>query len=344
MRSAVLWIVIFLMPFPVFASGRSALLPDISLIGSVAGAYFRDDPVGDQGENPSRTGFNFQGLELAFQSVIDPHVRGDFFLLFKEAGVELEEGVITTLSLPYNLQLRAGKILAKFGRENTRHLEQLNFADQSFTNRYFFGPEGFKELGAEVSSLLPLPWFSELTFEFLQGENVGNFDGARKGDFAYLGHWANGFDVTQNLAGQIGVSGVTGFNATGIGNRTDIYGADFYLRWKPSEHRGLKWQTEYFLRRLEVGATTPVEGGLTSQLIYQFARRWETGVRYDKIGIPQDGFGREAGSWDLTFLASEFFRVRGQYNLVATDGVPKKQHEAFLQLQFSMGPHGAHTF
>ncbi|MBI3541332.1 MAG: hypothetical protein HY073_04265, partial [Deltaproteobacteria bacterium] len=165
-----------------------------------------------------------------------------------------------------------------------------------------------------------------------------------KGDFAYLGRWLNGFDVTPNLAGQVGVSTVIGFNNTAPGNRTEIYGGDLYLRWKPSESRGLKWQTEYFLRRRQDVGATPIEGGFYSQLIYQFARRWETGVRYDKIGIPKDAFGREAASWDLAFLATEFFRVRGQYNLVETDGVAKKQHEVFLQLQFSMGPHGAHTF
>ena len=38
----------------------SALLPDISVIGTFAGGYFRDGPGHDLGENPSRTGFNFQ--------------------------------------------------------------------------------------------------------------------------------------------------------------------------------------------------------------------------------------------------------------------------------------------
>lgn len=326
------------------ATGRKALIPDLSLIGSVAGGWFRDDPAGDQGENPSRTGFNFQGAELAIQSVIDPYVRGDFFILFKEDAVEVEDATITVLSLPWNLQIRAGKMLARFGRQNTQHLEQLDFVNQSLTNRYFFGLEGFTELGAEVSVLFPTPWFSELSFEFLQGENGGNFDGGRKGDFAYLSHWKNGFDITENLAGQVGLSGVVGFNDTAPGNTTQIYGADFYLRWKPNDRRGLKWQTEYFLRRLEDGAANPVEGGLSTQLIWQFARRWETGVRAERIGLPEDGFGRWGLSHQITFLATEFFRVRGQYNWVHTDGTPKEQHEAFLQMQFNMGPHGAHAF
>lgn len=335
---------ILLWKVPGSGGGRKALIPDISLIGSIAGGWFRDDPAGDQGENPSRTGFNFQGAELAIQSVVDPYVRGDIFILFKEDGVEVEDATITTLSLPWNLQIRAGKMLARFGRQNTQHLEQLDFVDQSLTNRYFFGPEGFSELGVELSALFPLPWFSELSFEFLQGENAGNFDGDRKQDFAYLGHWKNGFDVTENLAGQVGLSGTIGFNDTAPGNMTQIYGADLYFRWKPSERRGLKWQTEYFLRRIEDVGNTLVEGGLTSQLIWRFARRWEAGIRGERIGIPSEGFRQWDLSPQITFVATEFFRIRGQYNWIHTDMIAKEQHEAFLQIQFNMGPHGAHVF
>lgn len=322
---------------------KTSLNPNISLIGSFAGAWFRNDPIGDQAENPSRTGVNLQGLELSLQSVVDPHVRGDLFLLFREAGVEFEEGTLTTLSLPWNLQVRVGKLLARLGRENAKHLEQLSFVDTPFTNRWFLGVEGFKELGAEVSALLPLPWFSEASAEFLQGENKGNFDGKRRGDFATLGRWTNSFDLSQDLTAQCGLSGVAGFNDTAPGNMTQIYATDLYLRWRPSARIGLKWQTEYLLRRKRTADATPIEGGLHSQFLYQFARRWEVGLRLDQIGIPAEGLRRRALSPDLTFLASEFFRVRGQYNRVETSGAPTG-HEAFLQLQFNMGPHGAHAF
>lgn len=326
-----------------FGQGRQKLLPDISLIGSVAGAYFQNEPVGDQGENPSRTGLNLQGLELALQSVVDPYVRGDVFILFKEDSVEVEDATLTTLSLPGNFQMRAGKMLVRFGRQNTQHTEQLNFVDQSRNNRFFFGPEGFSELGGEASVLFPTPWFSELSFEFLQGENAGNFDGSRKEDFAYLGHWKNAVDLTPDLTFQNGLSGIFGFNNTAAGNSTQIYGTDIYFRWKPSLEKGLKWQTEYFIRRLEGLTAIQVEGGAYSELLYQFARRWETGLRYERVGLPDEGFRENSGSAVLTFLPTEFFRVRSQYNLIRPDG-GGYQHEAFLQLQFNIGPHGAHVF
>jgi hypothetical protein len=323
---------------------KPKLLPDISLIGSLAGAYFRDDPVGDQGENPSRTGFNFQGIEMALQSVVDPYIRADIFILFLEDGVEVEDATITTLSLPWNLQVRAGKMLPRFGRQITQHLEQIDFVDYSRVHRYFFGAEGFSELGVELSALLPTPWFSEISFEFLQGENEDNFNGTSKGDFSYLAHWKNALDLSQNVTLQTGLSGAFGENSTGAGNWTKIYGADLYLRWKPSAHRGLKWQTEYFYRRLQDVGTTHMDGGLNTQVLYQFARRFEGGLRFDGIGFPQDTLRQWSVSPVVTMLASEFFRLRGQYNLVHTADSNKEQHEAFLQLQFNIGSHGAHQF
>lgn len=326
------------------ATGSKALIPDISLIGTFAGGFFRDDPGDDQGENPSRTGFNFQGIELAIQSVVDPYVRGDAFILFIEDGVEVEEAVLTTLSLPLNLQIRGGILLPKFGRQNTQHLEKLDFVDFSRVVRHFFGQEGFSELGVEISVLVPVRWFSELSFEFLQGENEGNFDGARKGDFAYLGHLTNTFDLSKDLTLQTGFSGVFGFNDTARGNMTQIYGTDLYLRWKPSERRGLKWQTEYFLRRREIPGDTEVEGGLYSQVIGQFARRWESGLRFERIGLPMEGVPEWSVTPMVAFLATEFFRLRAQYSLIDTNASSHLQHEAFLQAQFNMGVHGAHSF
>ncbi|MBI2981768.1 MAG: hypothetical protein HYY44_05690, partial [Deltaproteobacteria bacterium] len=317
--------------------GRSALLPDISLIGSIAGAWFEVEPAGDQGENPERTGANLQGVELALQSIIDPYVRGDFFLLFHEDAVEIEDATITSLALPGNLQLRAGKMLAKMGRQNAQHLEQFQFVDQSRLNRYFLSPEGFSELGAEFSLLIPVSWFSEFSFEFLQGENAGNFDGTRRGDFAYLGHWKNAADLSENLTAQLGLSGAFGFNNTGVGNLTRLYAGDLYLRWKPNGRTGLKWQTEYFLRSREEAAATTGEGGTYSQIVYQFARRWEAGARYELIGFPQEAFREQSVAPMLCFHATEFFRIRGQYSLIHIQATSEELHEAFLQLPFNMG-------
>ncbi|MBF0105698.1 MAG: hypothetical protein HQM16_10270 [Deltaproteobacteria bacterium] len=324
-------------------TGNKALIPDISLIGIVSGAYFRDDPATVQWPNPTRTGFNLQAAELGIQSVVDPYIRADVFIHMLEDGLEVEEAFITTLTLPLNLQIRAGKFRARLGRENTQHLDQKHFADYSRLRRYFLGNEGLTDLGAELSVLLPVSWFSELSFDFMQGRNDVSFDSPRKQDFLYVGHWANSFNLTTNLTMQVGVSGAFGNNVT-VRKLTQIYAGDLYLRWRPHERRGFKWETEYYYRSLEGAVATAKEGGVTTSMVYQFARRFEAGARFDAIGFPEDAFSQYQVSPILTFVATEFFRLRGQYNFLHTDGAGKKQHEAFLQLMFNMGPHGAHSF
>lgn len=331
-------------PSPESRRTAARFMPDISLIGSFAGAVFRDEPTGEQGENPSRSGINMQGLELALRSVVDPYVRADIYLLFLEEGVEVEDATVTTLGLPWNLQLRAGKMLPRFGRQVRQHLEQLDFVDYSRVHRHFFGAEGFSELGAEMSVLLPTPWFSELSVAVLNGDNEDNFAAAKPGDLAYLANWSQSHDLTDNTTMQYGLSGVFGKNASARNAWTQVYGADAYVRWKPSNDRGLKWQTEYFYRRTGDGSTTTVDGGLNTQVLYQFARRFAGGVRFDGVGFPQANIREWAVSPVVTFMASENFRVRGQYNYVRQNGGARPQHEGFLQLQFNLGKHGAHNF
>ena len=310
--------------------GAARLLPNISLIGTFAGAYFRNDPARDQGENPSRTGFNMQSIELAFQAVIDPYIRADVFILFLEDGVEVEDATFTTLSLPGNLQVRGGKMLAQWG-----------FVDMPLINRAIFGTEGLSELGLEISILFPTPWFSEFSFEWLNGDNEDNFKGPSKADFVYLGHWKNFVDITDHLGLQLGLSGAAGKNE--LDRWTQIYGADLYLRWRPSERSGLKWITEYIIRRYGAPAGRILEGGLYSEVLWQFAKRWETGVRFDLVGYPQGALRQQGVAPMMTFLASEYFRLRAQYEMVRSPGTATN-HAGFLQVIFNMGPHGAHVF
>ena len=56
---------------------------------------------------------------LAFQAVVDPYARADFFLAFGQEGVEVEEGYITFTTLPEWFLSKVGKMQAQFGKVNT---------------------------------------------------------------------------------------------------------------------------------------------------------------------------------------------------------------------------------
>jgi hypothetical protein len=162
---------------------------------------------------------------------------------------------------------------------------------------------------------------------------------------------------------------VPGFTA-GAGRRTTLLGGDLYVKWKPANvaqgYYSLAWQTEAIFRRFAENGGLPSEwdGGLYSQVVVQIERRWFLGVRGDVIGLPTSSvLGRTLrGALSLTFQPSEFARVRGyaavensrsssepvSFADTATSFFPVAQPGtalvAFLQLEISIGAHGAHPY
>lgn len=329
---------------PTGGSTAAKFIPDISAIATFSGAYFSREPTGDTGHNPARTGFTFQELEIGLQSVIDPYFRYDIFLSFHEEGVELEEAYFTTLTPPRGLQFRGGKFLLPFGRQNQKHLEQWAFANNNLVNQYLLGPEGLNELGLEMSYLFPLPIFLQAQGTFTNGTNETSFDGTGKGDFLYQGRVSTSVDINDSLTALVGFSGAFGTNGSGPGNRTEIYGGDFLLKWKPSAYQGLTWQTEYIIRRMQLPNDNQTDGGLYSYVDYQFHKRWHAGLRGDLMGIPQGLIASEYRITPaITFDPSEFSRIRLQYEYDKIQALGGSS-AAILEFEFSMGPHGAHPF
>ncbi|MEY3014868.1 MAG: hypothetical protein RIT45_3603, partial [Pseudomonadota bacterium] len=139
------------------------ILPDISLILDTAAAAFIGAPPAQLGNHdPRDAGFNLQQLELHMESSVDPYLQLETNIVFAQFGVEVEEAYARTTRLPGRVQLRAGQFLARAGRSNPKHPHAWHFADQALVNGKFFGSEGQRGLGAEVSWLAPLPWYVEL--------------------------------------------------------------------------------------------------------------------------------------------------------------------------------------
>jgi hypothetical protein len=95
------------------------------------------------------------------------------------------------------------------------------------------------------------------------------------------------------------------------------------------------------------------DGGAYAQIVAQFARRWFLGIRGDVVGLPSSSVlprtERIGGS--LTFQGSEFSRVRlyveaehGDTTSVLPPLAPRWAPAVFLQLEYSIGAHGAHPY
>ncbi len=339
-------------PWRYSAGGSKAakLLPDISVIGIMAGAYFTQDP--DEGPNsgvvgvdPASTGFTFQELEIALQGAVDPYFRYDAFLSFNQDGVELEEAYFTTQEgLPRGLQFKGGIELLPFGRQNPKHLHAWTFANNNLVNKYLLGADGLAEIGLEMDYLFPTPFFLQFQGTFTNGDNSTSFGGERKGDFLYNGRWVASADLNSEFTFLLGGSLAYGFNNTAPGNATLLYGGDLLLKWKKSAHTSLSWQTEFIGRNMQVPGETAHDGGLYSYLDFQFLKRWHGAFRYDQVGIPQ---GLQTREFRITpafaFNPTEFSQIRVQYELDKIRGEDYQQ-AAILQLMFNLGAHGAHVF
>ena len=185
------------------------------------------------------------------------------------------------------------------------------------------------------------------------------------GDVLFVPRLAASFELSDTQTLLAGISGAFGPNDTGPHRRTEVYGADLYWKWKPADAAQgfpyFAWQTELVHRRfsaaadplapLSLPAETLRDTGFYSQVVYGFVPRWNAGLRFDYVEGNRalfDAFDpyrgrRQRLSPELTFLPSEFSKVRLQYNHDHGEFFGTA-HSIWLQLEFGLGAHAAHKY
>jgi hypothetical protein len=326
---------------------------------ALAGSSARDlDHIEVGDHDPQQRGFNARNIELAFDGAVDPYFEGFANIVFKlnndnETEVELEEAFLQTTSLPFNLQLKAGQFFAAFGRINPTHPHTWDFADAPIVHGRLLGPDGLRGVGAQISWIVPVPWYSQLILGVQNGRGGTGYSFRNPGDggmffdrrttdrelrglqdFVWIPRWENSVDLSPTQVVLAGVSGAFGSNETGADSRTQIYGADFLYKWKSANAEGgfpfVKWQTEFMYRRFEAGrgvnesfpvAETFHDWGLYSQVLWGFKKGWVAGIRGDYLEMEDsrftDDFERQSRSRisaNLTWYPTEFSKIRLQYN------------------------------
>jgi hypothetical protein len=347
------------------------------------------------GHDPKQNGFTVQNLETVFDGKVDPYFRGQANIVLQidtegETTIEAEEAYLESLSLPWNLQVKAGLFFTEFGRLNPQHPHAWDFVDDSLVNARLLGPDGLRGPGARISWLAPTPFYSELylAVQNSQGETAFSFDNSHEGetfmgrpavqqginngsDLIYVPRYAASFNLSDAQTLVAGTSAAFGPNSSGDDTDTQIYGLDFFYKWKsPNQHAGfpfVTWQTEAMFRRFQAGAfagdaTIPAlpaetikDWGLYTQVAYGFKKGWVAALRGDYVAPIsraqyEDIVGTDpqrAVNWrispNLTYYFSEFSKIRLQYNLEHRDGFPSA-NSVWLQWEFLLGTHAAHKF
>lgn len=346
------------------ASALQSMNPEISLILNVAAAAFStDEPLQVGAHDPNKTGFVLQQLELFASSAVDPFFMMQTNIVFSQFGVEVEEAFATTHALPGSLQVRAGQFLTRFGRQNPTHLHAWGFLDQPLVLGKFFGAEGSRGLGAELSWLLPLPWFVEVIGSATDSAGeccARSFYGGRDlGVSSPLDLLATGavkqfFELSGDWSLMLGLSTQSGPNPTGQGNRSGIYGVDLLVRYRPlddPDRSSLSLQIEALVRTRQVPGDVLVDEGGYAQLLVDLDPSWQLGGRVELVtGLlgdpldPEQTEARQRVSAQITYRPSHFSKLRLQGSMDAPGWLPEPTLAVMLGFEVLIGAHGAHSY
>lgn len=368
MRYFYIFYIILIFSGTIYASENSTENPDISFILDAGLGYYTDSDHREQGGHSiDDNGFALQGVELAVGHSVDPYFRFD--MNFQFVGMHMEEVYLTTLSLPWNFQMKAGMMNAQFGRENTHHLHALNFTNYSLMHSRFMSQEHFSGLGAELSVLLPFPWYCLIlgqTFDTKDGHyfrsssfattdytKSGKLDGPE--DMVYLARIENFFELGSDWSLKIGLSGAWGQSEYVPDNRVSLYGGDLYLKWRGisggKDSYGFAFTFEVSFRDTQVPEDYVTDWGGYAQTDFMLTKYWEISLRGDYSDIMRGtpvNFDKMPereirGSLAVTAMPTHFSKIRLQYDLIKEHdrGI---SHAVFLQGEVAVGAHGAHTF
>ena len=299
------------------------LLPDISAVGDLIADL---SPDGSTQEDRSR--FGVREVEVALQAAVDPYFRGDLFLgVSDEEGISIEQVFITTTSLPASLELRLGRYLMPFGKQNLTHRHDLHTVEYPFVIQQFFGPEGLKGTGAWLSRIFaPFGFYQELQLTAVDlvdeaAEDLVVFEKANH-ELSGLGFSArlrNYWDLSEAANLELSASALTGKRpqpadfelvcvapqdgeedacVNAINARQTVLGADVTFRWRPLQrglYKSFILQAEVMTQLNESDPDVPAE--LTGFSFAGPSRDFVGGYVFARYQITRRGFLGSRFDW-----------------------------------------------
>jgi hypothetical protein len=359
--------------------GGGQLLFDMGIAGDfVANITQRNVDKADFGTFAGRENRFFpREVELSLFGQIDPYARGTVIVETGEEDpggeltVALAEAHLTLLTLPYGFQAELGQVRNRFGWSNERHPHDLPWVDVPNVYRNFFGEEGLRERGGEVSWVPDTPFYVEALVGLFDGDNEVAFGRGKLNEPLITGRLRTFFEPGLEHGLLLGVSAAHGQTPDRL--RSTLFGVDARYKYTPDgwRHALLTLGAEgiYSIRRIERETELTDEGtGETSILLekrtrrhsgwYAYAEvqpwlRWAVGTRYDWSQFPVES-GREwAVEPYVTFWPSEFLRFRLAYKHTErsqrspfndSGGSARLVDELLFQASFILGAHPAHPF
>ena len=274
------------------------LNPEISVSGDILGYYRHQD------ETRKRTDAEVRGLELNFQSYLDPYSRIKATTHISDDGVDLEEVYLTHFTALENATLDLGRFRQQFGVVNRWHEDALDQVQYPLALRRIFGDEGLNQTGASIEWTLP-QWgqaYQGLTLQVTNSENDRLFGGDTLGNPSLLLHYKNYRDLSRDTYLEFGLTGLFGWNdewnvlkGSTLENEhdtlgTQVFGADLSVLWEPADqalYRNVEWRSEVYFLNQDIlapdnsGRDNLNAWGAFSYLQTKAARNLDIGIRAD---------------------------------------------------------------
>jgi hypothetical protein len=333
--------------------------PSIGVVGETIFSY---RSKGNQDTGSDRpVGFDvFQrSVELNVAAAVDPFAKGYVVANASadsatgEANFGVEEAALQTTSLPWNLELKAGRFFGEFGRLSYIHDHELPFVNRPLALDRYVGGESRTD-GAQLNWLLPVPHYVSFTAGAGNGfggdvppSNPGTYRPI--GGLTYFGRLSTFFNLTPDWNIETGVSGlitpteqdrggvlVQPNGSVMVEKERRVAGVDFKLNWVPlqnNQFKGFTWGTEVLYSDSKFlfdpdGSLNPAtpgpsgdefEGyvgslGLYSYATYKWSRQWSGGFLFDYVQNAENHDAVTlAYSPYITYALSHWNQLRLQY-------------------------------
>ena len=271
--------------------------PAIGLVGETVFSYRSRGAQATGTDRPGGWDINQRSVELNVAASVDPFAKGYVVANASadaatgEATFGIEEAALQTTSLPWNLELKAGRFFGEFGKLEYIHDHELPFVNRPLAIKQYIGGESRSD-GLQLNWLLPVAHYVSWTVgvgDSFGGDsppsNPGNFRGMD--GFNYWSRLSTYFDLTPDWQAETGVSGLINPKThdrggvdvmTGLGgvplteHERRLVGTDFQVRYVPlrnNQFQSFTWGTEllYSDNRFTFdpdGSLLPVNGGVLS--------------------------------------------------------------------------------
>lgn len=267
--------------------------PAIGVVGETVFGYRSRKSSETGSDRPGGYDVNQRSVELNIAASVDPFakayavINGAADPVTGEVTLGVEEAALQTTSLPWNLELKAGRFFGEFGRLEYIHDHELPMVNRPLAIDQYIGGESRTD-GAQLNWLLPVDHYISLTTGLgtqFGGDNPPNSVGEFR-NFSGLNFWSRlstYFDLTPDISLEPGVSGLWNPHTAAqwdpsaaalpttntVSNTKNMFtererrllGADLQLSYKPlrnNQFQSVTWGTEvlYSDNRYDVNDVT----------------------------------------------------------------------------------------